>query len=64
VTGGVRAERRGGMVGAVVAVLLLLWTLDRLSGHTLGGLAYLLPAAAIVLVIARLLMRPRTSERS
>jgi hypothetical protein len=52
------------MVGALVAVLLLLWTLDLLGGHTLGALAHVLPAAAVVLVVARLLVRPRTSERS
>jgi F0F1-type ATP synthase assembly protein I len=51
------------MVGAVVAVLLLLWTLDRLGGHTLGGLAYVLPAAAVLLVVARFVLRPGTSER-
>ncbi len=43
------------MVWTVAAVLALLWALGMLTSATMGGLIHLLLAAAIVLVLVRII---------
>jgi hypothetical protein len=40
------------MLYIFVAILLVLWALGMLTGTTMGGFIYLLPAAAVLMVLA------------
>ena len=48
------------MIETIAVVLVVLWFLAVLSGHTLGNAAYLLLGVAFVLILLRL-VRDRTA---
>jgi hypothetical protein len=49
------------MLWTLAIIFLLLWGLGMVSSATMGGFLHVLLVAAVVVVVVRLLQRPRAS---
>jgi hypothetical protein len=49
------AAKESNMLWTVAAILLVMWMLGMLSGHTMSGSLHLLLAIAVVVVVFRLI---------
>jgi hypothetical protein len=47
------------MLWVVTVILTLLWLLGMVTGYTMGGFIYLLPAIALIMVLASIVHRRR-----
>ncbi len=43
------------MIGAVIAILLILWLLGVVTSYTVGGLIHILLVVALIVIVFRLL---------
>jgi hypothetical protein len=49
------------MVSTIFVILLILWLLGLMTGHTMGGVIHILPVIAIVVVLTQFIRGRRRS---
>ena len=47
------------MLWAIAIILVLLWVIGLITSYTLGGFIHLLVAAAVILLLVRIIRGPR-----
>ena len=56
---GLLTERRDRMLWTIFVILLILWLLGLVSGHTMGGVIHVLLVIAIIVLVVRLIQGRR-----